>query len=134
MAKIASSPEPKLPELKLPALKRPKLDLDVVLTAQKANLAVVHEAQRVLVDAGQAIAKVQQGYLEQAVAEAKVALASKQVSKPEAVLAEVKAVAGKTLVTAKEVVGLAAAAQRRVAELVAQRTAANVAQLKTLAA
>jgi hypothetical protein len=132
MAKIASSPEPKLPEFKLPELKRPKLDLDAVLTAQKANLAVVHEAQRVLVDAGQAIAKVQQGYLEQA--EAKAALASKQVSKPEAVLAEVKAAAEKTVVTAKEVVGLAAAAQRRVAELVAQRTAANVTQLKTLAA
>jgi hypothetical protein len=115
VAKIASSPEPKLPEFKLPALKRPKLDLDAVLTAQKANLAVVHEAQRVLVDAGQAIAKVQQGYLERAVAEAKAA-------------------AEKTVVTGKEVVGLAAAAQRRVAELVAQRTAANVAQLKTLAA
>jgi hypothetical protein len=38
------------------------------------------------------------------------------------------------VVTAKVVVGLAAAAQRCVAELVAQRTAANVAQLKTLAA
>jgi hypothetical protein len=134
MAKIASSPEPKLPEFKLPALKRPKLDLDAVLTAQKANLAVAHEAQRVLVDAGQAIAKMQQGYVEQAVAKAKAALASKQVSKPEAVLAEVKAAAEKTVVTAKEVVGLAAAAQRRVAELVAQRTAANVAQLKSLAA
>ena len=134
MAKIASSPEPKLPELKLPALKRPKLDLDVVLTAQKANLAVVHEAQSVLVDAAQAIAKVQQGYVEQAVARTRAALASKQVSKPEAVLTEVKAAAEKTVVTAKEVVGLAAAAQRCVAELGAQRTAANVAQLKTLAA
>jgi hypothetical protein len=37
-------------------------------------------------------------------------------------------------VAAKEVVGLAAAAQRRVAELVAQRTATSVDQLKTLAA
>ena len=110
----------------------PKIDLDALFAMQKANLAVIHEAQAVLVDAGQAIAKVQQGYLEQAVA--KAALASKQVSKPEAVLAEVKAAAGKTVVTAKEVVGLAVAAQRRVAELVAQRTAANVAQLKTLAA
>jgi hypothetical protein len=132
MAKIASSPEPKLPEFKLPALKRPKLDLDAVLTAQKANLAVVHEAQRVLVDAGQAIAKVQHGYLEQAVAEAKAALASKQVSKPEAVLAEVKAAAEKTVAVTKEVVDLAVAAQRRVAELVAQRTAANVDRLKSL--
>jgi hypothetical protein len=129
MAKIAPSFEPKRFEPTFP-----KLDLDALFGAQKANLAVAHEAQRVLVDAGQAIAKVQQGYLEQAVAEAKAALASKQVSKPEAVLAEVKAAAEKTVVTAKEVVGLAAAAQRRVAELVAQRTAANVAQLKSLAA
>jgi hypothetical protein len=129
MAKIAPSFEPKRFEPTFP-----KLDLDALFGAQKANLAVAHEAQRVLGDAGQAIAKVQQGYLEQAVAEAKAALASKQVSKPEAVLAEVKAAAEKTVVTAKEVVGLAAAAQRRVAELVAQRTAANVAQLKTLVA
>ncbi len=132
MAKIASSPEPKLPECKLPALKLPKLDLNTVLTAQKANLAVVHEAQRVLVDAGQAIAKVQQGYLEQAVA--KAALASKQVSKPEAVLTEVKAAAEQAVAVTKEIMDLAVAAQRRVAELVAQRTAANVDQLKTRAA
>jgi len=43
------------------------------------------------------------------VARTRAALASKQVSKPEAVLAEVKAAAEKTVVTAKEVVDLAAA-------------------------
>jgi hypothetical protein len=129
MAKIAPSFEPRRFEPTFP-----KLDLDALFGAQKANLAVAHEAQRVLVDAAQAIAKVQHGYLEQAVAEAKAALGSQELRKPEAVLAEVKAAAGKTVAVTKEVVDLAAAAQRRVAELVAQRGAATVAQLKTLAA
>src|SRR5687768_10140643 len=134
MAKIASSPEPKLPEFKLPALKRPKLDLDALFGAQKANLAVAHEAQRVLADAAQAIAKVQHGYLEQAVARTRAALGRQERRKPEAVLAEVKAAAEEAVAVTQEVVDLAVAAQRRVAELVAQRTATNVDQLKTLAA
>jgi hypothetical protein len=68
------------------------------------------------------------------VAEAKTALASKELRKPEAVLAEAKAAAEQAVAVTKEVVDLAAAAQRRVAELVAQRTAANIAQLNTRAA
>ncbi len=129
MAKIAPSFEPKRVEPKFP-----KLDLDALFGAQKANLAVAHEAQRVLVDAAQAIARLQHGYLEQAVAEAKTALASKELRKPEAMLAEVRAAAEQAVAVTKEVVDLAAAAQRRVAELVAQRTAANLAQLNTRAA
>jgi hypothetical protein len=129
MAKIATSFEPKRFEPTFP-----KLDLDALFGVQKANLAVVHEAQRVLVDAAQAIARVQHGYVEQTVACTRAALGSQERRKPEAVLAEVKAAAEQAVAVTQEVVDLAVAAQRRVAELVAQRTAANVDQLKTPAA
>ena len=61
--------QPKLPELKLP-----KLDLSALSAAQKANLAATLEAQTVLVDAFQAIAKTQYGYAEQLAAQVKSAL------------------------------------------------------------
>ena len=129
MAKIAPSFEPKRFEPKFP-----KLDLDALFGVQQANLAVVHEAQTVLVDAAQAIARVQYGYLEQTIARTRAALGSKQLWKPEAALAEVKAAAEKAVAVGKEVVDLAVAAQRRVAELVAQRGAANADQFKALVA
>ena len=65
---------------KLPELKLPKFDLDALFAVQKANLATTHEAQTVLVDAVQAIAKVQQGRIEQAVADAKAVLEGKKLS------------------------------------------------------
>ena len=99
-----------LPEFKIPEFKFPKVDLDALFGVQKANLAAAQEAQNVLIDAAQAIAKVQFGYFEQAVEEAKSAFASKELPKPEAGIASVKAAAEKSVAVAKEVVDLAASA------------------------
>ena len=90
-----------LPEFKVPEFKFPKIDLDALFGVQKANLAAAQEAQSVLVDAAQAIAKVQFGYFEQAVEEAKSAFASKELPKPEAGIASVKAAAEKSVAVAK---------------------------------
>ena len=132
MAKIASAPS-STPGFKLPELKLPKFDLDALFAVQKANLATAHEAQTVLVDAFQAIAKVQQGRVEQAVADARAVLEGKKLSDPQAVLAEVKAAVEKNVAVSKEVVDLAVAAQRRVGELFTQRTQASVEELKAAA-
>jgi hypothetical protein len=133
VAKIAAPPFPAsafaLPEPKLPAL-----DLDARFAAQQANLAAAQQAQAVLVDAAQAIAKVQHGYLEASLAAARAALSRKGPAKPEIVLAEVKAAAERTTATAQRVVELAAGAQRRVVELATQRTQANADALTQLAA
>jgi len=94
----------------------------------------VHQAQNVLADAVQAIAKVQYGYAEQAAAEAKSALTAKELPKPEAVMASLKAAAEKGQSTAKEVVDLAVAAQKQALELLTQRAQANMAELKSIAA
>ena len=117
-----------------PEFKLPKFDLDALFASQTANLAAVHEAQSVLTGAAQAIAKVQYGYVEQAVAEAKAALASKELPKPEAVLANVKAAAEKAVAVTKEVVDLAVGAQKRAYEVLTQRGQASVAELKAVAA
>lgn len=111
-------------------IKFPKFDLDALFSAQKANLAAAHEAQTVLLDAAEAIAKVQHGYLEGAVADAKAAVDSKEPPKAESV----KATGDKFVAVAKEVFDLGLAAQKRVAQLVTDRTKATVAELQPLAA
>jgi hypothetical protein len=118
----------------LPELKLPKLDLAALFAVQNANLAVVYEAQTVVVDAVHAIAKAQYGYAEQAVAHAKTALTTKELPKPDALLADAKAALDHAVAVTKDVVGLSVAAQRRVAELLSQRTKASITELKALAA
>jgi len=120
---------PKLPELKLP-----KLDLDRLFGSQSATLAAAQQAQTVLVEAAQAIARLQYGYLAEAAAAAKAALAVKQPPQPAAVLKDCKAAAEKGTALAKEIVDLAVAAQRQAAELLTQRARATAAELKAVAA
>jgi hypothetical protein len=131
VAKIA--PVPSTPGFKLPELKLPTFDLDALFAVQKANLAAAHEAQTVLVDAVQAIAKVQQGRVEQAVADARAVLESRKLTDPQAVLAEVKAAVEKNAAVTKEVVELTVTAQRRVGELFTARAQASVEELKAAA-
>ena len=128
MAKTAVVPAPTA--FKFPELKLPKVDVVALFAAQKANLATVHEAQTVLFGAAEAIAKVQYGYVEGALAGAKAAAQSKELPKAETV----QATGEKITAVAKEVVELAVAAQKRVAELLTQRTQAAVTELKALAA
>lgn len=130
MAKTATlTPAARLPELKLA-----RLDLGTLFASQKANLASVQEAQRVLIEALQAIARVQYGYVERTMADARAVLERKELVKPEAALANTKTASEKAVAVTKEVLDLAAAAQRRVSELATQRAQANVAELKALAA
>ena len=119
---------------KLLELKLPKFDLDALFSVQKANLATANEVQTVLVEATQAAARVQYGYVEQVVAEMKAAIGTKQLPKPDAMLADVKTAAEKAFAVAKEVADLTVGAQKRVAELVTQRVQASVTELKALTA
>jgi hypothetical protein len=57
--------KPTLPELKLPDLKLPKIDLDALFGLQKANLAVAQETQSVVLEAAQAIVRLQHGYAQE---------------------------------------------------------------------
>jgi hypothetical protein len=122
------------PTLPLTELKFPKLDIDALFAAQKANLAVVQEAQNVWIDAAQAILRAQYDWTVDLVASGESALRGKQPAKPEAFVADIQSTAEKTMAVAKQSVDLATAAQQRVAELVAKRAAANLDELRSLAA
>ncbi len=117
--------------LRLPELKLSKLDLDRLLASQSATLAAAQQAQTVLVEAAQAIARLQHGYLTEAAAEAKAALAVRQ---PAAVLAGCKGAAAKGAAVSRQIVDVALTAQRQAAELLAQRAQATVTELKAVAA
>ena len=136
MAKAATPLFP-APSFKFPEPKLPKLDLDALFATQKANLAAVQEAQSVLIDAAQAIAKMQHDYLGQSMAAVRAALSRKELAKPDAVLAEIKVAVERISATTKQVMDfavVAVAAQHRAVELVTRRTRANVSELKALAA
>lgn len=133
MAKPAL-PEFKLPEFKVPELKLPKVDLDALFGLQKANLAMVQETQSVVLEALQAIARLQHGYANEVVETLKGAVSAKTPAKPETVLADVQAATQKAVAVAKQGVDLGVAAQQRVVELVSQRVKANVDELKAIAA
>jgi hypothetical protein len=122
------------PTLPLAEFTFPKLDIDALFAAHKANLAVVREAQNVLIDAAQAIVKAQYDWTLDMVASGENALRGKQPAKPEALVADIQSTAEKTMAVAKQSVDLATAAQQRVAEVVAKRAAANFDELKSLAA
>ena len=126
--------KPTLPELKLPELKLPKFDLDALFGLQKANLSVAQETQSVVLEAFQAIVRLQHGYALEVVETLKTAAKTKEPAKPETVMADVKAAAEKAVAVTKQGVDLGVAAQQRVVELVSQRVKANVDELKTIAA
>ena len=128
MAKAATVSFPTA--FKLPELNFPKFDLDARFAAQKANLAAVQEAQSVLLRAAEAVAKVQYGYVEQSMAKAKAAFAAQELPRAETL----KAAGEQAVAVAKEVVDLTVAAQRRVFEVLTQRTQASVDELKAVAA
>jgi hypothetical protein len=134
-------PKPTLPtvegpvtKFKVPEFKLPKVDIDALFASYKANLAVVHEAQNVLVDAALAIAKVQYGFARETVASIEATLQAKEPRKPEAVVADIVAAGEKAAAVARQSADLAVAAQRRVSEQFAGRLAANLDEFKALAA
>jgi hypothetical protein len=118
MAKIVTSPVPAVPGTTFP-----RIDLDAVFALHRANLAAAREAYDVLVEAAEAVAKAQYGWVEQAVA----ALSGhKGPVTPEAILAGVKDAAEQAFAVARQGAEIGTGAQKRVADLVAARTAANV--------
>lgn len=116
---------------KPPALQLPRLDLGRLLGSQGATLATVQQAQTVLVEAAQAIARLQHRCLTAAAARA--ALAVRQPP-PAAVLKDGMPAAEQGVAVTREIMAVATAARRRAAELLAQRAQAAVAELEAIAA
>lgn len=111
-----------------------KLDLDALFALQTANLAVVHEAQNIALEAAQAVVAAQVGWTRSVLARTRALAAVRGGRKPEAVLAEVKAATQETAAVAKQGIDLGVAVQKRIASLLTQRAQANVDELRALAA
>ena len=134
-ASVPATPKPKLPEVEpAPESKLVKVDIETLHGLQTANLAAAHEIQSVLLEALQAIGRIQYGLYDETVAGVKTLLEGKVAKEPQAFLADVKAAAEKTVAAGKQGMDLGVAAQRRVAELVAKRVQANIDEFKSLAA
>jgi len=117
---------PTWPRDSRPASEPTGIDLDSLFILHKGNLAVIHEAQAVLADAVQEIVRVQCGYVEQFLADAKAALLGREAVRPGATLI-------RSASTAKEVVELAVGAQQRVGDLLSKLARANLDEVRLLA-
>jgi hypothetical protein len=122
------------PEFKAPEFKLPKFDLDAFSALQTANVAALHEVQSIVLEAAQAIAKINYAWFEETVATVQALATAKQAKAPEAVMADVKAVTEKAVAAGKQGMDLGVAAQQRVAELLTKRVQANIDEFKALAA
>ena len=118
MAKIVTSPASDAPGVKLP-----RVDVGAVFALYRANLAAARQAQDILVEAAEAVAKAQYGWAEQTAAALK---GHKGPVTPEAFLAGVRDAAERAFAVARQGAEIGTGAQKRVADLLAARATANV--------
>jgi hypothetical protein len=112
----------------------PKFDVGTLVNMHKANVDTLVQAQKVWADTAQAIAKLQYGLFEDGMKNAQTFFKFDGKAKPDAVFTDVKAVAEKAMAVAKEEFDLGVKAQNEVAQLLVQRVAANIDELKGFAA
>ena len=112
----------------------PRFDLDAVVAMQRANLHTFVQAQKILTDAAQGIAKAQAGYVNEIVAQMQGAMARKDAKRSDAYLAEMRAAAERAVTVATEQFGLGTKAQSEVVDLLTKRAVANFEHVKTMAA
>ena len=105
-----------------PNFKLPRVDVDAAFALYRANFAAVREAHDVVVEAAQAVAKAQYGWVEQTV----TAFDGKGPVTPEAIIAGVKAAAERATAVVRQGAEIGTGAQKRVADLFAARATANV--------
>lgn len=116
----------------------PKFDLDAFATIHKGNLETAFQAQKVLTDAAQAMAKLNADWLKDVALKARAYYAKPAAtsarSKPEAVLADAREAAERGLAVAREGLDVGVRAQGEVVDLLARRAAANLDSVKAFAA
>jgi hypothetical protein len=113
-----------------------KIDFDALFALQKANVETLLQAQQILIEAAQAAAKAQYGWLQESVEGFQAALSGKfdADKKPETYLAEVKAAAEKVMAVAQTQLDLGMKAQSEALELLTKRAATNIDEVQKVAA
>mgnify|MGYP006283366007 FL=1 len=114
----------------------PKFDMETFFAMQKANMDTMVKAQNVMLEAFQAAAKVQYGFVNEYFEQAQSLMSGKfdADKKPEAYVADVKAVADKVVTVAQTQMDLGMKAQAEAMDLLSKRAQKNVDELQKLAA
>jgi len=111
----------------------PKFNVNGFLAMQRANVETVLQAQRVLVDAAQAMFRLQAGWLNETARQAQD-LAKANVAKgPQGLIVDARAATERAFAVAREGLDVGVKTQGEVADLVTKRVAANVDQVKAFA-
>lgn len=104
------------------AIKLPRPDLNALFALQRANVAAVREAQDLVIGATEAVVRAQYAWVEQTFARAN----GKAPVTPEAVVAGFKDAVERGFAVARQGAKIGTGAQKRVADLLTARAAANV--------
>jgi enamine deaminase RidA (YjgF/YER057c/UK114 family) len=114
----------------------PKLDVDAMVALQKANVETLVKAQTVLLDAAQAAVKAQYGFFAEYMNQMQAMMTGKfdVEKKPEAYVADVKAVADKYVTVAQGQMDRGMKAQAEAMDLITKRVQQNVDDLQKMAA
>ena len=117
----------------LPAL--PKFDFEALVTLQKANIETLVEAQKILFDLAQTVAKKQVEYVKESFAKSEAMFKGFDGKKQPTVYAdELKAAVERAVADVKETVDLGIKAQSEVVDLFVKRATANFEEMKAVAA
>jgi hypothetical protein len=105
-----------------------RLDLESMFIVHRGNLAVMHEAQAMMADAGQEVVRIQCRHLEAMLAEA----GRVEIATPGEAVARAIAAAGRACVVAATVAGLSLDVVERVGDLLMRRARTNLDDLLSL--
>jgi phasin family protein len=130
-----TAPKFELPKFEMPKFDVPGLNIDAFVAMHKANMETMVEAQSVMMQTAEAMARLQYGWFEEAFKHSEAMMKGDAAKKkPEDFMADAKAAADKVMAVAKEQADLSLKAQKKVAELVTKRMNANMEEVKGLAA
>jgi hypothetical protein len=112
----------------------PGYDFEAMLALQRANFETFVQANALIADATQQAFKVQTDWFTKVFQSGQKAFETKTPMKPEAAFAEAEAMTKEAIKIAKDNVDLGVETQRKVADLVSKRVAANMEEMKINAA
>ena len=111
-----------------------KLDLTGLLAIQKANVEAVLKAQRIVSETTRAALKLNTDWLAETAQRAVATMRAGAATKPEAFAADVRTASERALAVARQELDLGVRARGEVVDLMAKRAAANLDEVKALAA
>jgi hypothetical protein len=103
----------------------PKLDLEALVALQKANIATIVAAQKIMLDLARAMARKQVELVEEMMARSQALLGTDGTKQPSSLAGEVRAAAEKAVAAVNETVELGVKVQSEIADLFVRRAAAN---------